>query len=542
MKVPLFFLSIPLSVLSDCLPSADLKSLGFDPTPSIVTSGSFPYCKDVYTKYGACVTSASIADKIASTKRNITTSQLNQINKIVSVFSTKLTLIKGIVARAKQYALENNITASASARLLSYNPSFYDSIREFQNDLYSPSKFSRIFSDSNCDSTQRNSERFLQTASNTNTVKRPAVVVLVKNGTTVSSTAANTVNSTAGKAATNTSTTSTSNTTQASNAANNTTNITASSTSQNKTTTTTTPAANSTAKKTKIMLKGITINKDTLTAFNRIGAVADSSEDILAVLKNATARAKMYEGQFTLTIGSTCVLTSGNGTSIVQRSSNGTITNLGVTSSAATLATVSSIQIIASLCQLVRMQTILQNSINQISNPLAANASNAVDTFCSNSADLTVCAASLDPASCPSSVQNSVLSSFFSPYSDKLTSILDITKFSQAIDQLNSAIVEVQLNGTATTSTTVKTATAQVAIDVVPEWDVVHSSQISFDASSGVIGYQVINDGGDIVLASKSSGVDSTSVEASVTVDTSALTGIGVLEWVGAAALVMLAC
>lgn len=482
------------SMSGACLNSSELTSMGFVsiPSPDFTTS---PICNNVYRQYGRCVTTNSVTDFISARKKDITTSQVTQFSSFVTLINTQATVFSEIYRKAKKYL---NQTGVNTTRLLETT--------ELLPALKEPLLGSHPLIDG-----PRQPESHPVTEELEEVTAQQGLVVdfdydFLPRNVFGQMTASNSSNATSNSSAT-------------------------------------------VKKSTNVSLKGVTINQNTVSELERVNNIIQGSSAFLSTLKSQDARNKMYNVQFQLMVGAICILSSGNGSTFVNRNADGSIASLKVTSLASASATSASIGIVNSVCQIKRLQKVIASAVSTVTTVnITTTDTTSANDVCNDIATLQMCA---EANTCPQSLSDRILTSYFAPFADKLTTSINTGSVITTATILNNAIVETNTtvttftNGTTVTQTNSSTGTSTTSTVSASGSSTTTSSttntnagsntnspvstasaQMMFDASSGSIGYQVVSDGLDVMSIASQSGLDTSSVEVTVVSTPSALTSV----------------
>lgn len=198
-----------------------------------------------------------------------------------------------------------------------------------------------------------------------------------------------------------------------------------------------------------ITVNNLTITPDLIIQMSQIRNITSHPKNFLSKMKNEKFRNRLYESELKLSAGMICLLTSGNATDFIEQKDDGSISNIKVHPSTANFLIEMTIPIISSICQLKRIQSSMTASLS-IRRTSSSIMIKDINELCTQSQMISTC--EKDFSRCPDSFKQNLFTRYFAPFTDKLTTSVNVETIYKATKAFNSRI-EISDNSTDLQST-----------------------------------------------------------------------------------------
>ena len=186
-----------------------------------------------------------------------------------------------------------------------------------------------------------------------------------------------------------------------------------------------------------LTVNNVTITPDLIIQMSQIRNITSNPKRFLSKMKNEKFRNRLYESEFKLSAGMICLLTSGNATDFIEQKDDGSISNIKVHPSTANFLIEMTIPIISSICQLKRIQLSMTASLS-IRRTSSSIMIKDINELCTQSQMISTC--ERDFSRCPDSFKRNLFTRYFAPFTDKLTTSVNVETIYKATKAFNSRI------------------------------------------------------------------------------------------------------
>lgn len=159
------------------------------------------------------------------------------------------------------------------------------------------------------------------------------------------------------------------------------------------------------------------------------------------LLSKEAFRNQFSDSVFELISGSLCILTSKNATKAIKRENSGQTISLLVSDDVVNQVLELNIQIIKGFYQFMKVTEILREGYTEASCDADSEFPFLKDP-CSDSSNIIIEDCSNDIKKCPQTLKNMLFTSFFSPLSSNVDSLVSVPKFINAVRKLNSDLFD----------------------------------------------------------------------------------------------------